>query len=76
MHKLKLRLSDDGFGSVSLDDMEIKTITEIRIVARAGKFTEVNFTIMADIDADLEVRLENLMIEKERLIGDGSPGAS
>jgi hypothetical protein len=66
--KLKIELSECSMGRVWLDGVELNGVSAITYHARAGQLAELTLTIIADIDAETEVRLDKLMVEKQQLV--------
>ena len=67
VHKLKLKISETGFGTVELDGRPIDWVKGVSFKSSAGELSEVTLTILADVDIEADVELEKLMIEKQEL---------
>lgn len=63
---LKLSVSEAGVGSVSLNGMDIGHLTTaIEFKCKKGSLTEIKLTILAELDAEVSARLDQIALAKE-----------
>lgn len=66
MHKVKISVNAVGRGSVQLDGMNIAA-SEINLNVTAKGLTEVTMKFIASVDAEVDVMLDKLILEKQEL---------
>lgn len=63
--KLKVELDAASSGKVWLDGVEIShCLNAISFKAGGGGLTEITLTILADVEADIEARLDQIALKK------------
>lgn len=65
---LKFALNEDGYGTILLNGTPIPCVTSLSYKAKAGELVEVTLRVLVEVDAEVDVRIDKLMIEREKFL--------